>query len=157
MSAVAIHHLFIEKGWTLSVAESCTGGSLSARLIAMPGSSRYFLGSVVAYSNLLKMRLLDVPENIIFEHGAVSQEVVKAMLAGILSVTGSDFAVAVSGIAGPDGGTQAKPVGTVWGGIGFKSAQPHLWSWHEEGSRPLIIQKSVDRLLDELLLQTESL
>lgn len=155
MFAEAVHQRFIEKGWTLSLAESCTGGSLAARLTHLPGASNYFLGSVVAYSNALKTQLLNVPEPLICEYGAVSREVVMAMLDGILALSGSDYALAVSGIAGPSGGTLEKPVGTIWGGIGARPGQRHLWCWHEEGDRTLIIENSVEQLLEELLKQTE--
>lgn len=151
MIAEKIHQRFIEKGWTLSLAESCTGGSLAARLTILPGASAYFLGSVVAYSNDLKIKALHVPAGLIREHGAVSREVVIAMLDGILDLTGSDFALAVSGIAGPSGGTLEKPVGTVWGGIGKHDGWRHAWNWQEPGIRAEIIAGSVDRLLEELL------
>lgn len=151
MFADRIHQRFIEKKWTLSLAESCTGGSLAARLTLLPGASAYFMGSVVAYSNDLKIKALHVPAELIRDHGAVSREVVIAMLDGILDLTGSDFALAVSGIAGPAGGSPDKPVGTVWGGIGKSDGWRHAWSWREPGDRAEIISGSVDRLLEELL------
>lgn len=155
MRADTVHQRFIEKGWTLSLAESCTGGSLAASLTQISGASNYFLGSVVAYSNALKIKILKVPEDLLREHGAVSREVVASMLDGILSLTGSDYAMAVSGIAGPGGGTPAKPVGTVWGGIGKRDGQRHVWSWREPGNRAQVIAGSVDRLLEELIKLTE--
>lgn len=150
-----IQNRFVERGWTLSLAESCTGGSLAAALTQVPGASRYFLGSIVAYSNALKIQLLAVPSDLIQAHGAVSQEVVSAMLDGILDATKSDFALAVSGIAGPDGGTPQKPVGTVWGGIGRKDGFRHVWRWVETGTRSQIIARSVEQLLKELLKITQ--
>lgn len=149
--AERVHQRFMEKGWTLSLAESCTGGSLAARLTLLPGASAYFLGSVVAYSNDLKIKALHVPPEMIRDYGAVSREVVIAMLDGILDLTGSHFALAVSGIAGPSGGTPEKPVGTVWGGIGKRDGWRHSWSWSMPGNRAEIISGSVDRLLEELL------
>jgi nicotinamide-nucleotide amidase len=98
----------------LAVAESCTGGLLAARLSERPGSSRHFLGGVVAYSNAAKAELLGVDPTLIERHGAVSGEVAEAMADGALERFGADFAVAVTGIAGPDGGTEEKPVGTVF-------------------------------------------
>jgi PncC family amidohydrolase len=142
---------FIEKGWTLSLAESCTGGSLAAALTQIPGSSEYFLGSIVAYSNSLKTKLLHVPPDLIQTPGAVSREVALAMLEGILTVTGSDFALAVTGIAGPGGGSPTKPVGLVWGAIGNREGRRHAWSWNEPGDRSHIISSSVDHLLNQLL------
>lgn len=146
-----VHQRFIEKGLTLSTAESCTGGSVAARLTLLPGASAYFIGGVIAYSNALKSAILKVPPSLIEAHGAVSQEVVHAMLDGILNLTQSDFALAVSGIAGPTGGTPSKPVGTVWGGVGSRAGVRHTWSWLEPGDRAAIIQKSGDRLFEELL------
>lgn len=149
--AESVHQSFLEHGWTLSLAESCTGGSLAASLTLQPGASAYFLGSVVAYSNDLKIKALRVPSDLIRDYGAVSREVVVAMLDGILALTGSDFALAVSGIAGPSGGTPEKPVGTVWGGIGKSDGWRHVWDWKETGNRAEIITGSVSRLLEELL------
>lgn len=103
-----------EMGLTLSVAESCTGGALSAMFTVMPGASEYFLGSVVSYSNDVKTALLAVSEQSLREHGAVSREVAEQMAAGARKVCGSDCSIATTGIAGPDGGTPQKPVGTVW-------------------------------------------
>jgi len=102
------------KGLTVATAESCTGGLIAHLITQVPGSSVYFLGSVVAYSNDLKVSLLKVPGNLITRHGAVSREVASSMLRGILEVTGADVGMATTGIAGPSGGSDEKPVGTVW-------------------------------------------
>ena len=102
---------------TVSAAESCTGGTIAALFTSVPGSSEYFLGSVTSYANSVKTGILGVPEEIIADHGAVSSECVAAMAEGIRRITGSDFSVATSGIAGPGGGSDAKPVGTVWIGV----------------------------------------
>ena len=99
---------------TLSCAESCTGGFLSHKITSVPGSSGYFLGTVVSYSNAVKMKVLGVKEATLRSFGAVSQETVIEMSEGVKRLTGSDYALATSGIAGPDGGTEDKPVGTVW-------------------------------------------
>ena len=104
-------------GKTVSTAESCTGGSIAAMLTSVAGSSEYFLGSVVSYANSVKSGVLGVDANIIAEHGAVSSECVAAMAEGVRKLTGSDFSVATSGIAGPGGGSDAKPVGLVWIGV----------------------------------------
>ena len=103
-----------EHGLTLAVAESCTGGLLGARLTERPGSSDYFLGGVISYADEVKIGLLDVPAGLLARHGAVSEEVAGAMAAGARAATGSDYALAVSGVAGPDGGTPEKPVGLVY-------------------------------------------
>jgi nicotinamide-nucleotide amidase len=101
-------------GRTLAVAESCTGGLLGGRLSAVPGASHSFVGGVIAYANDVKQRLLDVPAAMLEQEGAVSESVACAMAAGVRARTGADLTVAVTGIAGPDGGTTEKPVGTVW-------------------------------------------
>ena len=103
-----------ERGLTLAVAESCTGGLLGARVTERPGSSDYFLGGVISYANAVKMALLDVPAGMLAQYGAVSEEVVAAMAEGARAATSSDYALAVSGVAGPDGGTADKPVGLVY-------------------------------------------
>lgn len=99
---------------TIGVAESCTGGLLGARLTAVAGSSDVVLGGVIAYSNGLKTALLGVPAALLEEHGAVSEPVVRAMAVGVRAAAGSAIGVAITGIAGPGGGTEEKPVGTVW-------------------------------------------
>lgn len=143
--------LFVASGWTLSLAESCTGGAVSAKLTAIPGASQYFLGSIVAYSNELKSKTLAVDRSVLKEKGAVSEETVKQMVDGILTVTGSDFAVAVSGIAGPEGGTASKPVGTVWCALGRRGKKPQAWHLQINGTREEVIRGSVNALLDGLL------
>jgi nicotinamide-nucleotide amidase len=103
-----------EKGATVSTAESCTGGSIAASLTSIAGSSDYFLGGIVAYSNNVKINQLGVERELIENHGAVSQEVVESMALGVQKLLGSDYSIATSGIAGPDGGSEEKPVGTIW-------------------------------------------
>lgn len=107
----------LNKGYSLCTAESCTGGYIAHRITSVPGSSRYFKGSVVAYSNEIKNSVLDIPLEILEKHGAVSREVVSLMAENARKLLKSDVAVAVSGIAGPDGGTPEKPVGTVWAAV----------------------------------------
>ena len=106
--------LLLASGKTLAVAESCTGGLLAGAITAVPGSSRYFLGGVVAYHDDVKAGALGVPPALVAAHGAVSGEVAVAMAEGVLARIGSDVAVATTGVAGPGGGTRGKPVGTVW-------------------------------------------
>ena len=109
-----IGKMLASAGKTVSAAESCTGGLISSLFTSIPGSSEYYLGSVTSYANSVKSGVLGVPEEIIRENGAVSEECVKAMAEGVRRITGSDFSVATSGIAGPGGGSEEKPVGLVW-------------------------------------------
>jgi nicotinamide-nucleotide amidase len=110
----AIAALFSQSGLTLALAESCTGGMLAQRITSIPGSSRYFLEGAVTYSNAAKIRQLGVDAALLAEKGAVSAEVASAMAKGLRQAAGSDLGLAVTGIAGPDGGTDDKPVGTVF-------------------------------------------
>jgi len=111
---MVIGKLLKAKNNTVSTAESCTGGEIAHMLTSVPGSSAYYKGSVVAYANSIKTQLLGVQEDIIEKNGAVSEKVVQDMAMGARNLFKTEYAVATSGIAGPDGGTEAKPVGTVW-------------------------------------------
>ncbi len=117
---LCVGNLLTEKGVSVSTAESCTGGSISARLTKIAGSSRYFKGSVIAYSNDIKRSVLDVDANDLELHGAVSEAVVKQMAISVRQKMGTDYGIATSGIAGPDGGTPEKPVGTTWIAVASK-------------------------------------
>jgi len=109
-------------GKTLATAESCTGGHIAHRITTIAGSSAYFKGSVIAYSNEIKSGLLGVDEQDISQYGAVSEEVVRQMAIGVADKLSADYVIATSGIAGPDGGTDEKPVGTVWIAVGTKDS-----------------------------------
>ena len=109
-----IGELLKAKKMTLSTAESCTGGSIAALITSVPGSSEYFKGGVVAYSNEVKMNMLYVSPETLQKYGAVSRETVIEMVQGVMESMKTDCAVATSGIAGPGGGTPEKPVGTIW-------------------------------------------
>jgi len=109
--------LLRKKSWTISAAESCTGGLISNLLTSIPGSSDYFLGGIVAYSNKIKMNLLSVSPQTLKTFGAVSKETVKEMAAGAKKLFKTDVGISTSGIAGPGGGTKEKPVGTVALGV----------------------------------------
>lgn len=110
----ALRDTLSAKKLLMATAESCTGGLMASLCTDMAGSSAWFAGGVVSYSNAMKEKVLGVPADIVREHGAVSEETVRHMARGALGVCGAGAAVAVSGVAGPDGGTEAKPVGTVW-------------------------------------------
>ena len=112
-----IGEILRNSGKTVSTAESCTGGMIASLLTSVPGASEYYLGSVVSYSNSVKENVLEVPHDVIAGFGAVSPECVAAMAKGVRRLTGSDFSVATSGIAGPGGGSEEKPAGLVWVGV----------------------------------------
>jgi len=116
-----IGELLLQKNATLVTAESCTGGTIAQMIVSVPGASRYFAGSVVAYSNDLKTRILGIDKALIDKYGAVSRQVAGAMAENVRLLCRSDYAIATSGIAGPDGGTPDKPVGTTWIAV----ASPH--------------------------------
>ncbi len=107
----------LEKGWTVSTAESCSGGFTAHLITSVPGSSAYYIGSTVTYSNESKMKILGVPEAMLIEHGAVSEAVVIHMADAVKMLYGTECSISISGVAGPSGGTEEKPVGTVWIGL----------------------------------------
>ena len=135
---------------TVGTAESCTGGAIAALLTSVPGSSDYYRGSIIAYSNEVKHRLLGVNTSDLTDYGAVSKQVVEQMAKGVLQVLGCDYALATSGIAGPSGGTPDKPVGTVWIAVANKetvySRQFHFTPLREQN-----IQRTVNTTLVMLL------
>lgn len=133
----------LERELTVSSAESCTGGNIAHRIVQVPGSSAYFVGSVVSYSNDVKADVLGVPRHDISKHGAVSREVVEAMARGAARLLRSDCSIATSGIAGPDGGTKFKPVGTVW--IAAKCGDTVVSELHHfKGDRNQVMESATD-------------
>lgn len=112
--AEQLGQLLLEKNWTVTTAESCTGGLVAAAITEVAGSSAWFDQGVVSYANTAKAQLLGVEPAMLDEYGAVSEKVVLAMAAGARAASGADIAVAISGVAGPGGGSDSKPVGTVW-------------------------------------------
>ena len=149
---VLIQELCIDRGWRLAVAESCTGGSVGARLTSVPGSSAYFSGGVIAYSNELKISLLKVPANLLETYGAVSGPAAESMARGAASIAGADCGISVTGVAGPSGGTPEKPVGTVWVGVALPSATTsRLFNF--SGSRDEVREQAAKAAL-ELFLET---
>jgi nicotinamide-nucleotide amidase len=142
-------NLLRSSGKTISTAESCTGGDIAAKIVSIPGSSEYFKGSVVAYSNAIKTEMLGVMEQTLSGHGAVSQPVVKEMAEGVLKLYQTDYSVAVSGIAGPSGGTKEKPVGLTW--IAVASHEKTIAKSYFFGNkRDVNIQKATNTALNML-------
>jgi nicotinamide-nucleotide amidase len=139
------------RGWRLAAAESCTGGWIAKVLTDVPGSSQWFDGGVVAYSNAAKTGLLGVSSDVLTAHGAVSEEAVRAMAEGARSRFAADLAVAVSGIAGPGGGTADKPVGTVhfaWAAAGGMTAARRIFAGSRESVRRQTVGLALERLVD---------
>jgi len=138
------------KGLRLSLAESCTGGMIASEITTLSGSSAFFLGSAVTYSNESKENILGVSHSSLIEFGAVSEAVAKEMALGSLRAYGSDIAGSVTGIAGPDGGTLQKPVGTVWMAV-TDGKRTIAYENHFEGSRKDIREQTVRVLIEHLI------
>ncbi|MES2121708.1 MAG: nicotinamide-nucleotide amidohydrolase family protein [Chlamydiota bacterium] len=146
----AVHAWFLENGKTLAFAESCTGGTMASHITALADASRYFLGSLVTYSNAMKERILGVSPETLKTQGAVSEETVREMLSGVFKQTDADYAIAVSGIAGPSGGSAQKPVGTIWAAIGERGKDPDVGTFIAKGNRQSIILSTTNQLLGAL-------
>jgi nicotinamide-nucleotide amidase len=140
--------LLRSRGWWVAFAESCTGGLATSRMTDIAGSSDYVERSVVAYSNRAKIELLDVPESLIAEHGAVSEPVASAMASGIRKRAGVNVGVAITGIAGPGGGSDAKPVGTVC--IAVDAGEPNVRTFRFPGGREMVKAMSANWAIDML-------
>lgn len=140
-------------GLTLATAESCTGGLIAKLITDVAGSSGYFRGGVVSYSNAVKTDLLGVPEEQLAAHGAVSAQVARAMAVGVLHRTGADFAVAVTGISGPGGGSAAKPVGLTYvavAGMDAAEVRRYLWSGDRSANREATARAALELLLERV-------
>lgn len=144
------------RGWRVATAESCTGGLIAGACTGLAGSSDWFEGGVVSYSNAAKRELLGVPAAALDSHGAVSEPVACAMAEGVLERLGVDLAVAVTGVAGPGGGSAHKPVGTVWIAFaqrhGAGRVQTHAARHHLAGDRAQVREATVVAALQGLLL-----
>ncbi len=143
----------LARGWTVAVAESCTAGLLGYTLTRLPGSSAYFVGGVIAYSNQVKQNLLAVPEQVLMAHGAVSEPVVRVMAESVRQRLGAQVGIAISGIAGPGGGTPEKPVGTTWiavqtpdGGV----ARKYRFTGDRDANRHAAVEAALQLLLAQL-------
>jgi len=143
--------LLIERGLTLAVAESCTGGLISGRLTDVPGSSAWFIGAVVAYANEIKMQALSVPEHLLRTHGAVSEPIGQAMAEGVRAAFNAGIGLGITGIAGPTGGTPEKPVGTVVIAVSTAGGS-NVRTLRLAGNRSMIRQHAVVAALDAVRL-----
>ena len=143
---IALSRRLTAPGLTLATAESCTGGLLADRITDMPGSSRYFLGSIVVYAAALKEKILGVSPATIHEHTVYSAEVAREMAAGVRRVTGADIGVGVTGIAGPDGGTPERPIGLVFIAVETPSAA-RVERFQFQGDRSSIKEQAAEQAL----------
>ena len=144
-----ISESLLARGWMLATAESCTGGLIAGACTALAGSSQWFERGFVSYSNAAKSELLGVPAALIAEHGAVSEPVARAMAEGAVAHSHAQVALAVTGVAGPSGGTPAKPVGTVWFGWQV-DGQTHSEVQHFAGNRAAVRAQTVQHALQRL-------
>lgn len=146
--ALSVSRVLQAKNQILATAESCTGGWIAKVLTDIPGSSAWFAGALVTYTNELKKLLLAVARTTLEEHGAVSRECVLEMVSGALYRVGATVAVAVTGIAGPGGATTGKPVGTVWIAWQRRGENPHAELFHFEGDRDAVRRQTVIAALE---------
>lgn len=142
---------FLESNVTLATAESCTGGLIAHRLTNVSGASGFYAGGVVAYSNKVKETLLGVPPEVLEDHGAVSPETARAMAEGVRQLMGTDYGLAVTGIAGPNGGSAEKPVGLVYIAVARAGGDTQAWSRQFSGVRTAIKAQTAETALEMLL------
>jgi len=143
----------LEVGWTVGTAESCTGGLVASAITTVPGSSGYFLGAIVSYADRIKEEVLGVPAAVLAGHGAVSAQVARAMAEGARARLGVDLAVAVTGVAGPDGGSDAKPVGLTYiatAGPDGVDARRYQWSGDRAANQYASAAACLERLLERV-------
>ncbi len=146
--------LLTTRGLTLAVAESCTGGLILHRLTNVPGSSTYVLGGVVAYSNEAKEKFLQVNPGALEQYGAVSEEIAQEMAQGARAAFASDLAVSVTGIAGPGGGTESKPVGLTYVGLSSRDSEQvvrYIWDGDREQNKIASAEAALQLLYDYLI------
>jgi PncC family amidohydrolase len=153
---VAIGKLLVAKGFVLATAESCTGGLIGERITAVPGSSFYYAGGIIAYSDSVKTDLLDVPEALLSEYGAVSSPVAEAMALGVVIRLNADVSLSTTGIAGPSSDASDKPVGLVYIGIAARGRAPAAREFHFKGKRDAVrmatSQAALEMLQEYLLI-----
>ncbi len=143
----------IKKNLTLALSESCTGGLLASRIVSVAGASNYFLGGVIAYSNESKIRILGVKKVTLDRYGAVSRECAGEMVSGVKRLFNSDVSMAITGIAGPSGGTKEKPVGLVYIAILYKSlkVEKKIFSGKRNKIREKVVNRAIEILIDNVI------
>ncbi len=157
MLAKKLGELLLSKHWTLATAESCTAGGVAYAVTQVPGSSAWFEGGFVTYSNAAKKSMLAVPKDILQTHGAVSEATVRAMSEGVLAHSEASIAIAISGIAGPDGGTHDKSVGLVWFAIAAEGMSTKAWQQVFSGDRIAVREQAITQSLEQLIKTLENL
>lgn len=154
-----VFDLLMNKGMTFASAESCTGGNIAHQITLIAGSSNIFKGTAVTYATPMKTKVLGVPAETIDQHGVVSRQVVEAMATGVRSLMESDFGVATTGVAGPGGGSNENPVGTVWIGVASTTGVVSHF-FHFEGNRIEVIDQATmqayEMLRDEIMYHAEN-
>ncbi|WP_281645222.1 CinA family protein [Parendozoicomonas sp. Alg238-R29] len=153
--AVQAGEVFLKSGQKVITAESCTGGGIMKTLTDIPGSSQWCEGGFITYTNRAKHRFLGVPNDLFERVGAVSEQVVLAMASGALSHSDGTLSVAVSGVAGPDGGSEEKPVGTVWIAWGREGLEPYAKQFLFSGDREAVRNQTVDTAIKGLMKQCQ--
>lgn len=156
---IQLGRLLSKSGFTISVAESFTGGMIGHVITNAPGSSRYFQGGVIAYANEVKMELLGVSKQTLIDHGAVSKETVLEMARGVRAALNTDIGISSSGIAGPDGGSAEKPVGLAWIGLSASQteyAEQFLFSGDRLQIKEQGVQTAIQRVIDFLAKLSQS-
>lgn len=151
----ALGQKLLARHWRVATAESCSGGAIAAAITQIPGSSAWFEYGIVSYADRAKKQLLAVQEQTLMENGAVSEAVVEQMAKGVLALSGAEIAVAVSGIAGPAGGSAEKPVGTVWFAWVLASGESRTQRLQFAGGRTTVQLQAVEQGLHGLLAMLE--
>ncbi len=147
----------LARGWLLATAESCTGGGIACAVTDIAGSSAWFDRGFVTYSNAAKQDMLGVPAATLAAHGAVSEATARAMASGALARSAAGVAVAVTGVAGPSGGSPAKPVGTVWFAYALAGGAVHARLHRYDGDRAAVRARTVERALGDLIRLADGL
>jgi PncC family amidohydrolase len=158
LAGAQLGEALLEHGWKLATAESSTGGLIGHVITLVPGASRYYVGGVISYSNLAKEVELGVPHELIAQHGAVSAEVAEAMAVGVRSRFNVELGVSVTGIAGPEGGTQGKPVGTHYVCVSLRGhparTEHRVFAHDREGNKAAAAMLAIELAMEELRAAT---